>query len=69
MLAAAKNVDQKKENGQFCEAYFYAGSKHLFAGDKVAATDYFQKCIATEQKDYFEYASAMVELNLLKAPK
>jgi lipoprotein NlpI len=68
-LAAAKNADSKKEAGQLCEAYFYAGSKHLFAGDKAAATDYFEKCIATEQKDYFEYASAVAELKFLKGQK
>ena len=65
-LAAAKNADPKKEAGQLCEAYFYAGSKRLLAGDKAAAADYFQKSIATDMKDYYEYASAAAELKFLK---
>ncbi|MGA2543324.1 MAG: tetratricopeptide repeat protein [Verrucomicrobiota bacterium] len=67
LLAAAKNADQKKEAGQLCQAYFYAGSKHLFAGDNAAAEDYFQKSIATNQRAYTEYSSAAAELGFLKA--
>jgi lipoprotein NlpI len=66
-LAAAKTADPKTEAGQLCEAYFYAGSKHLFAGDKAAATDYFQKSIATGKTTYTEYSSAAAELKFLKA--
>jgi len=69
LLAAAKNADQKKEAGHLCEAYFYAGSKRLFAGDKDAATDYFQKSIATDEKGYMEYTSAVAELNSLKGQR
>jgi lipoprotein NlpI len=61
-LAAAKNADSRTEAGQLCQAYFYAGSKRLFTGDKATATDYFQKSIATDQKDYTEYSSAAAEL-------
>jgi lipoprotein NlpI len=68
-LAAAKNTDPRTEAGQLCEAYFYAGSKRLLAGDKAVATDYFQKSIATDQKHYFEYASAVAELKFLKEEK
>ena len=66
-LAAAKNADPKTESGQLCEAYFYAGSKHLFAGDKTAARDLFTKCVATGQNDLDEYDSAAAELKLLPA--
>jgi lipoprotein NlpI len=66
-LAAAKNADPKTEAGQLCEAYFYAGSKHLFASDKATAMDYFQKSIATDKKGYTEYKSAVAELKFLKA--
>jgi len=69
LLAAAKNADQKKEAGQLCEAYFYAGSKHLFAGDKSVAEDYFEKSIATDYKAYLEYASAVAELKSLEKQK
>jgi tetratricopeptide (TPR) repeat protein len=65
-LAAANNTDQNKGRGQLCEAYFYAGSKHLFAGDKPVAEDYFRKSIATNHKAYLEYASAVAELKSLK---
>lgn len=68
-LAAAKNGEPKKEAGRFCEAYFYAGSKHLFAGDKSTALDYFQKSIATDQKSYTEYIIAVAELKFLSAQK
>jgi len=57
-LASAKNADTRMEAGHLCQAYFYAGSKRLFAGDQAAAVDYFQKSIATEQKAYLEYGSA-----------
>ncbi|MGD1084307.1 MAG: tetratricopeptide repeat protein [Verrucomicrobiota bacterium] len=67
LLAAAKNNKSKTEAGQFCEAYFYAGSKHLFAGDKSAAADCFQKSIATGAKTYLGYDSAAAELKFLKA--
>jgi lipoprotein NlpI len=65
LLAAAKNEVKKTEAGQLCEAYFYAGSKHLFAGDKAVARDYFQKAIATDRKDFAEYTSAVAELKYL----
>ena len=68
-LTATKNADQKKEKGQSCEAYFYAGSKRLFAGDKPMAEDYFQKSITTDQKDYMEYLNAAAELKFLNAQK
>lgn len=69
LLAAAKNADPEKEAGQLCEAYFYAGSKRLLAGDKATAADYFQKAIATDQKSYEEYRTAAAELNFMKAEK
>jgi lipoprotein NlpI len=64
-LAAGTNGDQVVQRRQLCEAYFYAGSKRLFSGDKKTAIDYFQKCIATDQKEDFEYCSAVAELTLL----
>jgi tetratricopeptide (TPR) repeat protein len=67
-LAAAANATPKTNIG-LCQAYFYAGSKHLVSGDKVTAMDYFQKSVATNQKDYEEYSSAAAELELLKAKK
>jgi len=68
-LAAAKNANQNKEAGQLCEAYFYAASKNLFAGHNQVAKDYFQKSIATDQKGYTEYISAVAELRSLETQK
>ncbi len=68
-LAAAKNADPKTKAGQLCEAYFYAGSKHLFAGDMAVAADFFQKSIATDKRTFFEYMSAVAELRFLKEQK
>jgi tetratricopeptide (TPR) repeat protein len=68
-LASAKNPNQTTEAVQLCLAYFYAGSKHLIAGDKATATDYFQQSIATDQKDALEYISAVAELKFLDAQK
>jgi lipoprotein NlpI len=66
-LKAAENSDNQKDNEQHCEAYFYAGSKRLILGDKITATDYFQKCLVTDVKDFSEYQSAAAELRFLKA--
>jgi lipoprotein NlpI len=63
---AAENTDQQTNNGQHCEAYFYSGSKRLVEGDKITATDYFNKCLATELKSFEEYGSAAAELKYLK---
>jgi lipoprotein NlpI len=52
-----------------CEAYFYSGSKNLFAGDIQMAIDLFKKCIDTDHKDFTEYVSALAELKILEAPK
>jgi len=64
-FTAAKNTDNQKDKEQLCEAYFYAGSKRLTEGDKTTATDYFEKCLATECKESDEYNSAAVELKSL----
>ena len=65
LIAAAKSPDKKTESGQLCEAWFYSGMKRLFDGDKTAAADHFQKCLATEQKIFVEYQFAQTELKSL----
>ena len=65
LFAAAKSPDTKKERGQLCEAWFYSGMKRLLGGDKIAAADHFQKCLATEQKIFVEYQFAQTELKSL----
>ncbi len=67
-LKAAEDTDSKKKpNGQRCEAYFFAGSKRLIEGDKTTAKNYFEKCVATGVRNFFEYQSANAELKYLKA--
>jgi tetratricopeptide (TPR) repeat protein len=56
-------------SGQLCEAYYYAGVKHLLAGDKTGAAELFQKAVDTKEDNFFEFRSARSELNALKNPK
>ncbi len=65
LIAAAASTDAKKDQGQHCEIWYFAGMKRLLAGDKTTAIDYFQKCLATGQKDYCEYILAQAELQAL----
>jgi lipoprotein NlpI len=66
---AAENADKKKNDEQYCEAYFYAGSKRLIEGDKTAAAGYFEKCLSTGVQNFYEYRSAALELKYLSAGK
>jgi lipoprotein NlpI len=65
LFAAAASPDAKTDSGQRCEAWFYAGMKKLFDGDKKTAANYFQKCLATDQKDFNEFQLAQSELKAL----
>jgi len=69
LFKAAENPDQRTATEQLCSAYFYAGEKHLIGGDKAAATQYFEKCVTTGKKDFYDCQSAAAELKLLKAQK
>lgn len=51
--------------GHQCEAWFYAGLKHLLAGDKNIAVKDFRKCLATNARNYDEYNRAVIELKKL----
>ncbi len=62
LFAASASPDVAKERGQRCEAWYYAGMKKLFSGDKNGATESFRNCLATEQKDFLEYQFAQSEL-------
>ena len=64
-LKAAADTNAKTDQEQHCEAYFYAGMKHLPESDKTTAADYFKKCLATNVKNFEEYQSAEAELKLL----
>jgi tetratricopeptide (TPR) repeat protein len=65
-LAAAASPDAKTDQGQHCEAWYFAGMKRLLMGDKTTAIDYFHKCLATGQNDYCEYLLAQAELQALE---
>ena len=68
-FVSAKNFNPEIESEHMCEAYFYAGSRHLFAGENKLAIDLFKQSIATNHKDFPEYLSALAELMILEAPK
>ncbi len=65
-FAAAVSPLKQKDSEQHCEAWFYAGSKHLFVGDSVTAKAYFEKCRATNVRLFTEYDSAAAELKFLE---
>ena len=50
-LSAADSSDA----GQKTDVWFYAGMKHLVAGENAAAADYFGKCVATNQTALADY--------------
>ena len=68
LLKAADDPDVQTSKEQHCEAYFYIGSKHLLENDRMAAVDYFKKCLATDVTNFEEYTSAVSELNFLQWP-
>jgi tetratricopeptide (TPR) repeat protein len=65
-LASATSSDVKTDQGQHCEAWYFAGMKRLLMGDKLTAIDYFKKCLATGQSDYCEFILARAELQALQ---
>jgi lipoprotein NlpI len=66
LLKAADDANKRTDVNQHCEAFFYAGSKRLIDGDRIAARDYFKKCLATNVRDYTEFSSAEAELKFLE---
>jgi lipoprotein NlpI len=69
LLAAAEQsaITPHDCSDQLCEATYYVGLKHLFAGEKEQATDLFRQCIATDAKDFIEYSLARSELGKIHA--
>lgn len=66
LLSAATSADTKKDKEQHCEAYYYIGSKRLFAGDKTGSVAEFRKCVATDVKNFNEYQFAKTDLQRLE---
>ena len=65
-ISAATATDARKDGIQHCQAWYYAGIKHLLAGDKPHAVDDFRKCLATNQKDENAYFLAQAELQAVE---
>ena len=65
LIAAASSYFVRTAHGHQCEAWFYAGLKHLLSGDKAIAADDFRKCLATNARSYDEYYRAVIELKKL----
>jgi lipoprotein NlpI len=61
-LAAAKDETPKKTRERQCEAFFYAGTVRLAAGDEEGAREFFRKSVATEVRTFIEYESSVIEL-------
>jgi len=64
-IAASVVTDHDKDQGQHCEAWYYAGMKCLLSGDKKAAADDFGQCLDTKQAGFTEYILAKAELKAL----
>jgi lipoprotein NlpI len=62
LIANAASPDPSRAPGQYCKAWYFAGMKRLLAGDMTAAATDFQKCVATDQKNFCEYIFAQAEL-------
>jgi len=67
-IEAAADPNRGLDPIQHCDAWFYAGSKRLVAGDKSGAGHCFRKCAATNVKALEEYQSAGEELKLSQEP-
>ena len=65
LMAASDIPGVETANEQHCEAWYYAGMKHLLAGDSTTAAHYFHKCLATDVKDFTEYSFAEAQLKTL----
>jgi tetratricopeptide (TPR) repeat protein len=67
-LSAANHEDTQTQNGQFCEAYFYASSVRLIDDDHEQAAAFFRKCVDTDRTDFYEYDSAQAQLKTIAQP-
>ncbi len=66
LLQAAASTDHELERGQLCSGWFFSGMKLLLVGERLAAAEHFQKCLATERKNDPEYEFAAAELKALQ---
>jgi len=65
-VAGAVSSDVEMDRASHCEAWYYAGMKHLLAGDKKTAADCFDKRLGTQESTFDEYMLAQAELKSLE---
>lgn len=65
LIANAASPDPSREPGQYCRVWYFAGMKRLLSGDMTTGISYFQKSLATNQKNFCEYIFAQAELQAL----
>ena len=66
LLRATDVKDEKERKEKKCEAYYFIGMNYLLKQDTIEAKNYFEKCIATNVKDYIEYGLAEAELKRIQ---
>ncbi len=64
-MTVATSPDAKRNRGQHCEAWYFAGIKKMFTGDKAGAISCFHECINTGQKDFCEFILAQARLQAI----
>jgi tetratricopeptide (TPR) repeat protein len=62
LITDASTPDPSLEPGRFCRIWYFAGVKRLVTGDMATALTYFQKSLATGQKDCSEYLFARAQM-------
>ncbi len=66
LLEQSITPDDQKTRQRRCEAYYYIGHQKLVSHDLAKAKQYFEQCIATEERGYTEFGSAQVQLSRMK---
>jgi len=69
LFQAANNADSKKQNEQYCEAYFYLGESALLRGKKADAGRQIEQAAATCPTNFIESAAAKAELARMNVTK
>jgi len=59
LLRLAASNDPKTSRERLCEATFYAGAARALRGERAAAVELFDRCIATEVKEFIEHDGAI----------
>jgi tetratricopeptide (TPR) repeat protein len=62
LLAAAEKRGDETVRGQQCEANYFIGAMRVIHGDLAGARASFQKSLATDERDYYEFKFARAAL-------